>query len=463
MKYELFGSAILVALLMAGCEDGKKSETNTTESVTDNSKMVPETGSLLPYTILDSTIDNGAKAGEKMEIRNGGFGSSAFKDHNHINRFFAITDRGPNADYTDDNNVSGKMFPTPNYTPRLGHFEIQSDGSVVKLSETLFKDRSGNPISGFPNPIGLGGTNEIPFDINGTRITDGEGNDKLDIYGLDSEGLVMLKDGSFWVSDEYGPHMVHFDASGKEIDRINPFADDNRTSINLPAEFAKRWANRGMEGLAITPDEKTLVGIMQSELDNPKNRKDLTRIVTVNLETRAIKQYLYDQDANGNSNSEITAIDNDTFLVIERNGKFYQKDSTAKKNIYKIKLSTGTELESVTLDSAMVQNATVGLTIDGKTLETISAEANSWTTLENHGIRPVEKTLVVNMIDAVGYPHDKMEGLILFNNSTLGVVNDDDFATSDTNGVLEQKYLNTANTKEDGSTLYIIRDLNLSN
>ena len=353
------------------------------------------------------------------------------------------------------------MFPTPDYTPRLGHFEIQQDGSIKKIAETLFKDRDGNLITGLPNPVGIGGTKEVPFDKNGLRLTDESGADKTDIYGLDSEGLVVLKDGSFWVSDEYGPHIVHFDVNGKEIDRINAFSDDTRTSINLPAEFANRWANRGMEGLAITPDEKTLVGIMQSSLDNPKTRKDLTRIVTINLETKEIKQYLYKQDKDGYSNSEITAIDNDTFLVIERDGKFFQKDNTAVKNIYKIKLSTGTELENIALSSNLQQDSSVGLTIDGKTLETISAEENGWETLASNGIVPVSKTLIVDMIAEVAFPHDKMEGLIIFNDSTLGVINDDDFATWATNNVLEQKYLDSALTKEDGNTLYIIKKLDL--
>ena len=449
MKRTLLSLAT-AALLLSGC--GNSSDTQV--SYTDK---VPTTGAVLPYTVLSSDIDNGAKPGTKMEIRNGGYGSSAFKDPSNINRFYALTDRGPNATYLD-----GKMFPVPTYTPRIGLFEIQSDGSVKKIKEILFKDREGNVISGLPNPVGLGGTKEIPYDVNGIKIVDENGADKTDIYGLDSEGLVVLKDGSFWVSDEYGPHIVHFDANGKEIDRINPFTDDNRTSINLPAEFAKRWANRGMEGLAITPDEKTLVGMMQSELDNPKTRKDLVRIVTINLETKAIKQYLYKQDVNGNSNSEITAIDADTFLVIERDGNFLNIDGTAVKNIYKIKLSTGTELENIALGTGMEQNATVGLTIDGKTLETVGAEANGWDTLATKGIYPVSKTLVVDMVAKVGYPHDKMEGLIIFNNSTLGVLNDDDFGTWITGTVLEQKYLDSAHTKEDANTLYIIKDLNLS-
>lgn len=42
-----------------------------------------------------------------------------------------------------------------------------------------------------------------------------------------------------------------------------------RNTFTLPQEFSYRRANRGMEGLTITPDQKTLVGIMQSTMDLP--------------------------------------------------------------------------------------------------------------------------------------------------------------------------------------------------
>jgi hypothetical protein len=128
--------------------------------------------------------------------------------------------------------------------------------------------------------------------------------------------------------------MVHFDVTGKEIGRINAFTEDPRTILNLPAEFANRRANRGMEGLTITPDQKTLVGIMQSTMYNPSKavkNLDITRIVTVNLETGEIGQYLYKQDKTQNSNSEIVALSATEFLVIERDGGFTDPESAILK------------------------------------------------------------------------------------------------------------------------------------
>jgi len=449
-------STLVAGAILASCG-------SDTDSITSYLDTVAASGAALPYSVLDNTIEDGAKPGSTMEVRNGGFGSAAAADPTNINRFYALTDRGPNATYTGDDG-KGKIFPTPDYTPRIGLFEIQADGSVTKVKDILLKDTNGNNITGLPNTSALGGTGETPYDKNGNTILDANGEIKLDDFGLDGEGLAVLNDGTFWVSDEYGPHMVHFDANGKEIGRINPFSADTRNVCTLPAEFGNRRANRGMEGLTITPDQSTLVGIMQSTMYNPGSAVkdgDITRIVAVDLATCESKQYLYQQEKKQNSNSEIVALSNDTFLIIERDGSFYASTPTAQKHVYKIKLSTGKELENMTLGSGMVQDEALGLTIDGKTLEEVVVQ-DSWETLRDNGIYPVSKTLVVDMIAQVGYPHDKMEGLIVFNDSTLGVLNDDDFATWSTSGVLEQKYLDDAQSIIDGNTLYLVNNLDLS-
>lgn len=39
---------------------------------------------------------------------------------------------------------------------------------------------------------------------------------------LDTEGLVLNEDGSFWISDEYGPYVYRFDKKGKMVAAIRP-------------------------------------------------------------------------------------------------------------------------------------------------------------------------------------------------------------------------------------------------
>lgn len=443
---------------------------NTTYDCDVNTVTVD--GSLLPYSVLRSDIEDGDKQGAYFEIRNGGYGSDMVKHPTETSQFYALTDRGPNATYTGDQGT-GKIFPVADYTPRIGLFEVQDNGDVKKLEDILLKRPDGSLITGLPNSSSLGGTGETPYAVldDGTievlredmslAYNETSNPIKLDDYGLDGEGLVALSDGTFWVSDEYGPHMVHFDADGVEIERINAFTDDARVTFNLPAEFANRRANRGMEGLAVTPDEKTLVGIMQSTMYNPSSAVkalDLVRIVTLDLETGNVSQFLYQQEKAQNSQSGIFALSATEFVVIERDGAFFASDVDAMKHLYKIDISDATDLETITDSGTWVQDEVLGLTKNGLTIEEVVLN-ESWDGLTN--ITPVTKTFLVDLVAEVQYPHDKLEGMWFINESTIGVINDDDFATWSTSGVLEQKYLDAGQTDIDSNTLYIIEDLDL--
>ena len=436
-------------------------------------------GSPLPYTVLDATHINAAYPEQKVEIRGGGYGSDAAAHPTNANQFYALTDRGPNADF-DGIAGKGKQFLVPNYTPSIGLFELQADGKIIKVKELLLKDRQGNPISGLPNPQALGGTNEVPYDVNGQPMTvnpnlpfDAVTNPiKTDINGLDPEGLAALTDGSFWVSDEYGPHLVHYDANGIEIARINAFASDERNNVIingkqvlLPPEFTKRRANRGMEALTMTPDQTTLVGIMESSMDNPDKSgrlSSLVRIVTINLVSGQIAQYLYRLDKAEHVTSGIVALSNHEFYLIEHDRKFPLQDKSAQKLIYKIDIAQATDIETILNDENIKQDETLGLLVNGQTLEQlIATDEKNWQMLEEINLIPVKKTLVVDVLATLDYPHDKLEGLWLRQDGSLGLLNDDDFAMTDSEVInpqstVEQKYLDKDKTIEDANRLYIV-------
>ncbi|BFM50986.1 esterase-like activity of phytase family protein [Marinomonas sp. THO17] len=452
-------------VVLSGCISQTSSSAKGDTQFVDS---FPIKGSALPYSVLRDDLKDG-QSGQTFEIRNGGFGSAMTAHPDNANQFYTLTDRGPNAKYTGDYG-KGKIFPVADYTPRIGLFEVADDGQIRLVRSILLKRPDGSLISGLPNTSAFGGTGETPYYADGQPVLmdsskpyDAQTNPiKLDDYGLDGEGLVALKDGSFWVSDEYGPHMVHFDSAGVEIERINPFAQDKRNTYSLPSVFQHRRANRGMEGLAITPDERTLVGIMQSTMLNPDKaaqKGNLTRIVTVDLVTGKTEQYLYRQNKNENSNSEIAALNASQFLVIERDGSFLlggpkKANPNAQKQVYRIDLSTGTPLSSVKLSNAIQRDENYGLLIEGLTLEQF-AQQKGWQALAEYGIKPVRKSLLVDMVDEVAYPHDKMEGLWIINDHYLGILNDDDFATSSTKGKLGQKYLGDGTV--DNNQLYIIK------
>lgn len=437
-------------------------------------------GTALPYDILNEQFQNAAYPETKLQIRGGGFGSDAAAHPTNPNQFYALTDRGPNSDFKGSLG-EGKQFLVPDYSPKIGLFEVKADGQIRKIKEIVLKDRNGQPVSGLPNPKALGGTNEIPYDISGNPMTidpskpyDPQTNPvKTDLNGLDPEGLAALEDGSFWISDEYGPHLVHYDAQGIEIERINPFTQDSRNNVIiegrpllLPAEFAKRRTNRGMESLTITPDQSTLVGVMESSMDNPDKSgrlSTLTRMVMINLKNGVIKQYLCRLDAKEHVNSAIAALSEHEFYVAEHDRQFPLQQSTAKKLIYKFDISQATDINNLQAlsdnsnDERIRCDSELGLLINGQTLEQwIAQDECHWDTLVELGIHPVQKTLAVDILQAIDYPHDKLEGIWLRQDGSIGLLNDDDFAMNDSDKGVEHKYLDAEKTIIDGNRLYVV-------
>lgn len=290
-------SALTLGLLLVSCNDHRFPVVNY--------PTFAEAGS--PKVL--STAANGTV------LYNGGFGSALVADPRDANVFYLLTDRGPNAAGTAANSI---IFGKADFTPQVGKFRLIGDQLV--LEETiLLKNAAGQLLNGLPNPTGQGSTGETALDLNGNPIAP-------NADGLDSEGLALASDGTFWISDEYGPHLVHFDGTGKTLERINPFGSGTG-GRTLPKVFARRRPNRGMEGLTITPDGKTLVGLMQSPLYNPSSAAVsgslVLRVMTFDIATGATKQYVYlMENASLTGCSEIVAITNTTFLALERDGDY---------------------------------------------------------------------------------------------------------------------------------------------
>ena len=135
-------------------------------------------------------------------------------------------------------------------------------------------------------------------------------------------------------------------------------------------------------------------------------------------------------------------------------------NSNVFKRVYKIDLRSATNLEEVKETNQIKQDAKLGLTIDGLSLEQYVLE-KGWDGLKALNIVPPAKTLSLDMNTQVKFPHDKMEGLWLIDQQHLGLINDDDFALWVNKGILEQKYLDKDQKIIDGNTLYIIDGLDL--
>jgi hypothetical protein len=215
---------------------------------------------------------------------------------------------------------------------------------------------------------------------------------------FDPEGLRGGRDGTLYISDEYGPYVWQFTPEGKRLRTLavpdkfqiaHPDPDEDR---EIAGNTSGRVSNKGMEGLAITPDGRALFGIMQSPLIQDGARKSVNdRILKIDLATGATREYLYPLENPKTGVSEILAIDDHRFLVLERDG---QGGKSAFSKLFAIDVAKASDI------SAIGTTAKNGLPTNGTPA----------------GVTPVAKRLFVDILDpkfglaSDDYPA-KVEGL----------------------------------------------------
>jgi hypothetical protein len=425
-----FAAALAVGALVAlsACTDDSPEATSTMETPTLSQERGGDAGGSVKgaEAVADpkviSLYDNPV-SGEQVEVFNGGFGSAIAIHPKFKNVLYLLTDRGPNVDFN-----GGIAFAVPDFHPQIGVFR-RIGHRLEQEQVILLRDQSCNPLTGLPIPPGsTGSTGELAFALDGASL-------QPDPNGIDSEGLVALADGSFWVSDEYGPFLAHFNGNGCTIERIGPGTGGRA----LPLVLATRRLNRGMEGLTALDGGRVLVGMMQSPLDNPMaagRASRLARLLFFDTETGLSRQYAYLLESASLANSEILALSPTRFIVLERDGLFPGAVHKAVKKLYLIDITDATDIS----DPA---NGAKGLLVDGLTLEELTANATDpAAVLRAADIEPVAKTLAVDIVAALpGYPHDKVEGIALLGPKTIAVSNDDDFAVAPGAGAMIQKVL----------------------
>jgi len=170
---------------------------------------------------------------------------------------------------------------------------------------------------------------------------------------LDPEGIRVSNDGRrVYISDEYGPYIYEFDRESGQRTRAFTIPDNLAVAVQsaqgdveINGNTSGRVANKGMEGLAITPDGKTLVGIMQAPLIQDGGK--VVRILSVDIQSGKSHQYAYALTT-GTGVSEIVAVNNHEFLVDERDGKGQGDGSAAAaKQIFKIDLSGAADVGQI--------------------------------------------------------------------------------------------------------------------
>ncbi|WP_075792217.1 esterase-like activity of phytase family protein [Massilia putida] len=336
------------------------------------------------------------------------------------NTFVATPDRGPNA--------TGWNAALDNTTSYLSRFQTLGLGLVKNNSGTglgwsLTPTLTATTLMYSATPLAyaagatpsLNGNGQYYFSGRSDNFDPAQPSTNPNNARLDPEGVRVSKDGkSIFVSDEYGPYVYQIDrATGR---RIRSFALPANLAvthlsaqgdIEISGNTVGRVANKGMEGLAITPDGKTLVGIMQAPLEQDAAKN--LRIVTIDIASGTTHEYAY-RLTTGSGVSEIVALNDHQFLVDERDGKGLGDGSKAAvKQFFKIDLNGAQDVTALSgdLSAKAVAKSLV--------LDVVAV-------LGANGIAPAQ---VPAKIEGLAFGADVVDNGVLMH--TLYVANDNDF------------------------------------
>ena len=353
------------------------------------------------------------------------------------NTFLALPDRGPNAiPYTGGAAVDN----TQSYISRFQEVNLAITPSATLGSWNVTPTLTKTTLLSNSTPLTGSVTADNPNKTYFTGLSSGfDSTNSANSMRLDPESIRLSNTGnSVYISDEYGPFVYEFDrTTGQRIRSLsvptpyNIAAPSTVGATEVATNTSGRQANRGMEGLAISPDGATLFGMMQNPLiqDNALVGSTRTgindRIVKFDTATGQVTgQYLYQLD-NGvaNGTNEMIAVNDHQFLVVERDSNAGTKAAT--KKIYLIDINGATDLNGTSFkDGSMPQTGTPA------------------------GVTPVSKTLFVDLLNpAFGlagstFP-EKIEGMAFGPDitdpltgktyHTLVVTNDNDFLAANPN------------------------------
>lgn len=342
---------------------------------------------------------------------------------------WAITDRGPNG-AVGEGDAKRRTLLSSDFVPAIVTVRLPLDGEAAVEAVLPLSGVSGKPLSGRPNGVGRDET-----------VLDGAGHEPVaaDPDGVDTEGLVVMPDGSFWATEEYRPSLLRISAEGRVLERHVPaggelIGADTTVIADIPAVYGDRRDNRGFEGLALSADAQHLFVLLQSPLDHPEKKAAKqtgnVRLLVCDAATGTpAAEYVYrlgDPTESGWAERGsppddgklccLAALGDGTLLVLEQ-------DDTGLARLYRADPRPATDTLPRTAGG------------EGEPLETIRDLAAA-------GIEPLAKTLVADLGPLVprlrrdvyggdgsgGGASLKLEGLAVLDDHRVILCNDNDFA-----------------------------------
>ena len=224
-------------------------------------------------------------------------GFSSMVDGRSPGEYLAMPDNGYGAKATSKDFLIRAYYIRPDFKTANG-----GSGAVTVGDFISFRDP--NNLIGFP--IVNAATTE-------RLLTGGD---------IDPESLDRAANGDLWVGDEFGPWILHFDASGVLLDR--PFEIPGVRSPNNPwlnGAPATQPNSRGFEAMAMTPDGKYLYAALEGATlaDPDQNRRHVYEFSIVD-ESLTGRTWEYRTSQPAYMVSDMAALDEHRLVLIERDG-----------------------------------------------------------------------------------------------------------------------------------------------
>ncbi|KAG8956580.1 hypothetical protein FRC04_000058 [Tulasnella sp. 424] len=320
----------------------------------------------IPADARDSTGDTLGGIGSAIALKPGSFtkaSNGTFKG-----TFVVQPDRGYNVDTTVD--YQGRQHYVnfvlkPYYGSSSLSFADAAKTLQLSYKKTiLYKERQGKATTGL-DPVsvrpaqGIDPILPVPSVKTKNQIS------------LDCEGLVLNRDGSFWISDEYGPYIYLFDHEGKLVRAIQPptaFIPHIAGAVNFTSETnpdSGRAPNQGFEGLAASPDGHKLYAMLQSATmqdggtDSTTSR--YTRLLEYNIQKTPPKltgewvvPLPQTKKQKTLAQSDIHYLDGKKFLVLSRDGHGNGDDTSQSdyKSVDIFDISGATDIHGTQYDNS---------------------------------------------------------------------------------------------------------------
>jgi hypothetical protein len=269
-------------------------------------------------------------------------------------------------------------------------------GNIINLRDPGFY--LPYPTARDPQGVGEEKTGNRHTQSPGTPQT-GPGDRLLTGADLDPESFRRLADGSFWIGEEFNPALLHFGADGMLL--APPFKLAGLNSADNPSGGESSLPrSRGFEGMAISPDGKWLYPMLEGALQGPEPGLN---IYTFDIrEQRFVNEdalhpsYRYRLDEGATAIGDFTMFSQTAGLVIERDSAEGAK--AAVKKVYRVDFEL--------------------LDADGFLLKLLVADLLNISDPDDLD-RDGDKLF--------SFPFWTIEGLVVLNASTLGIVNDNNY------------------------------------